>query len=57
MLDDVLPRQSDGSAVPGAFAVFAERDGRVIASTRTDLPAGTPLMIGYELFNSANGGK
>lgn len=55
MLDDVLPRQSDGSAVPGAFAVFAERDGRVIASTRTDLPAGTPLMIGYEFFNLAHG--
>jgi len=55
MLADALPRQADGSAVPGAFAVFAERDGRVIASTEADLTAGTKLMIGYEFFHLERG--
>ncbi len=51
MLADALPRQADGRAIPGAFAVFAERDGRVIASTDPELKPGTPLLIGYEFFH------
>ncbi len=50
MLDDALPRQEDGKAVPGAFAVFAQTDGRIIASTRGDLAAGARLKVGSEFF-------
>jgi chemotaxis signal transduction protein len=50
MLHDALPRQADGSPLAGAFAVFAERNGRVIASTDPELRPGTPLMIGSEFF-------
>ncbi len=45
MLRDSLPRQTDGSVFPGAFAVFAERDGRVVSSTASELPPGTHLDI------------
>lgn len=50
MLHDALPRRTDGQPVAGAFAVFAGRDGRVIAATDPDLPPGSRLMIGYEFF-------
>ncbi len=33
MLDEALPRDEGGRVVEGAFAVFAERDGRIVAST------------------------
>ncbi|NNM81568.1 MAG: chemotaxis protein CheW [Burkholderiales bacterium] len=33
MLEEALPRGEDGNVVEGAFAVFAERDGRIVAST------------------------
>jgi chemotaxis signal transduction protein len=51
MLEDALPRQADGKPVAGAFAVFAERNGRVVASTNPELKPGMPLMIGYEFFH------
>lgn len=57
MLDDILPRQAGGAPVPGAFAVFAERGGRVVASTDSSLCPGMPLMIGYEFFHLAPGGS
>ena len=55
MLHDALPRQADGTVVPGAFAVFADRDGRVIASTHPELASGDRMMIGYEFFNLQRG--
>lgn len=55
MLEEVLPRQANGEPVPGTFAVFAERTGRVVASTDPALMPGMPLMIGYEFFNLAPG--
>jgi chemotaxis signal transduction protein len=55
MLHDALPRQSDGSPQAGAFAVFADREGKVIASTDPELTPGTPLMIGYEFFHMPRG--
>jgi chemotaxis signal transduction protein len=57
MLEDTLPRNTDGSFRAGAFAVFADRDGRVIASTAPDLTPGTSLMIGYEFFHMSRGEK
>lgn len=45
MLEDALPRQEDGRIIDGAFAVFAERDGRIVASTDPRRPAGTQLSL------------
>lgn len=50
MLRDALPRTEDGSLVKGAIALYTERDGRIIASTDADLPAGGRLDIGDEFF-------
>ncbi|MBI1174267.1 MAG: chemotaxis protein CheW [Sideroxydans sp.] len=57
MLRDALPRQADGSLVPGAFAVFAGRDGHVISSTDASLTPGTRMTIGFEFFNLQRGGS
>jgi len=51
MLHDSLPRTADGKIAPGAFGVFADRQGHVIVSTDDELVAGTPLMIGNEFFH------
>lgn len=51
MLEDALPRKEDGSMVEGAFAVFAEKDGRVIASTDPELAPGMQLDIGKAFFD------
>lgn len=55
MLQDALPRKEDGSIVEGAFAVFAEQDGRIIASTDAMLEPGMKLEISREFFSLANG--
>lgn len=55
MLQDALPRKEDGSIVDGAFAVFAEADGRIIASTDALLEPGMTLAISREFFELANG--
>jgi len=51
MLHDCLPRNTDGKIAAGAFGVFADRNGHVIASTDHELLPGTPLMIGNEFFH------
>ena len=56
MLADALPRDEHGHIVEGAFAVFAERDGRVIASTDAELAPGARLEIGREFFALERGG-
>lgn len=55
MLHDVLPRQEDGSVVPGAFAVFAESDGKVISSTNPDLVPGARIDISPSFFELSRG--
>ncbi|MBK1681007.1 hypothetical protein CKO20_11570 [Rhodocyclus tenuis] len=55
MLNDALPRQEDGSVVPGAFAVFAEADGWIIASTQPDLASGGRLNLSPAFFTLAQG--
>jgi chemotaxis signal transduction protein len=55
MLRDALPRQADGSLVPGSFAVFAERDGRVISSTDNSLIPGSKISIGDEFLQLERG--
>jgi chemotaxis signal transduction protein len=55
MLRDALPRQADGSLVPGSFAVFAERDGRIISSTDKNLIPGSKISIGDEFLQLERG--
>ena len=55
MLRDALPRQADGSLVPGSFAVFAERDGRVISSTDANLISGSRISVGAEFLHLERG--
>ncbi len=55
MLHDALPRNARGEILPGSFAVFAERNRRVIASTSARHPVGSELPLPEELFQLANG--
>lgn len=55
MLDEALPRAEDGQLLPGAIAVFAERDGRIISSTDASLPPGSRLELGREFFELEQG--
>ena len=57
MLEDALPRKEDGHIVDGAFALFTESDGRIIASTNPDLTPGCKLEIGREFFTLERGGS
>ena len=57
MLEDALPRKEDGSIVDGAFALFTENDGRIIASTNPDLTPGRKIEIGREFFTLERGGS
>jgi chemotaxis signal transduction protein len=55
MLRDVLPRHTDGTLVAGAFAIFADRNGRVISSSEDSLIPGSRLDISKEFFNLERG--
>jgi chemotaxis signal transduction protein len=55
MLHEALPRREDGTLVEEAFAVFAERDGRIIASTDPLFTVGQKLEVGREFFELAHG--
>ncbi len=49
MLEDALPARD------GVWAAFCDREGRVIASTRADLPPGQLLSIDDDVLDLANG--
>ncbi len=49
MLAGALPKKD------GAFALFAERGGRIIASTAEDYPIGSRLRLEREFFSLPNG--
>lgn len=55
MLKDALPRQEDGTPVPNAFAVFADGDGRIIASTNPALPANGFIDVSDEFLTLQRG--
>ncbi len=57
MLDDALPRDDNGEILAGCFGVFAERSGRVIASTLAELPAGSRLELNAGLFDLERGAR
>lgn len=45
MLRDALPRDEKGNVVAGAFALFVERDGRVVACSGDQFQAGEKLAL------------
>lgn len=57
MLNDALPRDEKGSVPDGCFAVFADRQHGVIASTLPDLKAGMTIDLDDSFFALNNGEK
>lgn len=55
MLHDALPRSADGEVLAGSFAVFADRQRMVIASTDARFPVGSTLPVGDGLLRLDNG--
>ena len=55
MLEDALPRDDEGEVLPGAFGVFADRRGQVIASTCETFRPGQRLPLEGRFFELANG--
>lgn len=55
MLNDALPRNARGEVLQGAFALFADRHRRVIASTTAAYPIGSELPLPEQFFQLPNG--
>ncbi|MFA6921622.1 MAG: chemotaxis protein CheW [Gallionella sp.] len=55
MLMDALPRDEKGIIPAGCFAVFADRDRRVIAATSPDLKPGSSIDLENSFFVQGNG--
>lgn len=55
MLSDALPRDSHGEPIPGSFALFLDRDGRVIASSNNTYAVGSVASLGLNLESLRNG--
>lgn len=55
MLQDALPRDERGGIPPGCFGIFADRERRIIASTRADLQPGIQIDFDDQFFRIGNG--
>jgi chemotaxis signal transduction protein len=55
MLNDALPRDEKSAVPAGCFAVFVDREHRIIASTLDELPPGTQLELEDTYFRIATG--
>ncbi len=55
MLKDALPHDESGTVTPGAFGLFVERSGRIVASTHADLGIGEQLTIDIDFAKLKNG--
>lgn len=55
MLQDALPHDANGAVTPGAFGLFVERSGRIVASTHTDLNIGEKLILDMDFAGLSNG--
>jgi len=55
MLEDSLPRDHAGKVAEGFFAVFCDRDRRVISCSSGECEPGTELDLGEEFFRGENG--
>ena len=57
MLADTLPRDAAGHIQTGSFALFVDRQGRVLSSTSEHYPAGGHFPLGDEQRGLANGSR
>lgn len=55
ILEDTLPKESDGTILADAFAQFLDRSGKIIASTRDGDQVGQTSFIPPEMLNLKNG--
>ncbi len=55
MLDDTLPKDNFGKKVRGVFAVFTNREKKIISSTNSKLTIGDTLNLEDKFFNIPNG--
>ena len=55
MLQDALPRSAAGEAMQGAFAVFVDREGRVISCSGEHYRAGDRIPLESEFLQLQNG--
>jgi chemotaxis signal transduction protein len=55
MLQDALPRTEDGALIEDAFAIFADRQGRVIASTNPGIAPGSEFAIARQFSRLSAG--
>jgi chemotaxis signal transduction protein len=57
MLNDALPRDECGGVPVGCFGVFADREHRIIASTKNEFTPGTLLELDDIYFNIGRGSR
>ncbi|MDO8826311.1 cache domain-containing protein [Methylophaga sp.] len=57
MLQDALPRDSSQQVLSGAFGLFTDRHGQIIASTNPELLPGQTLLLESHFFELENGGR
>ena len=55
MLDDTLPKDTNGNILEGTFAIFTSRDKKIIASTNENLKIDSYLNLDDSFFNVKNG--
>jgi chemotaxis signal transduction protein len=54
MLDDTLPRNTQGEKLPGIFALFTNKDKQIISSSNEDFEVDSYLNIDDSFFNLKN---
>ena len=54
MLDDTLPRDSQGEKLPGVFALFTKKDKQIISSSNDDFEVDSYLNIDDSFFDLKN---
>ena len=57
MLNDTLPKDEDGKPLDGAFALFAQNDGKILASTDPAYPTGQFFPITDDQKTLVRGGR
>jgi len=55
MLQDSLPRDNNQQILSGAFGLFTDRNGQIIASTKSELLPGQILQLECHFFELENG--
>jgi chemotaxis signal transduction protein len=55
MLEDALPKDSAGEIVEGCFALFADREKNIIASSSSRFKVGSSIDIQSKFFSQQNG--